>query len=638
MRLIDIKGIGEKSKTALESKGVFSCEDLAKFLPSKFYNITKPEAFVSNKKAIVVEVELLEDPSTHFAKRIAITRAKAQDVSGRVIGLVWFNQRYAKNAYKKGNRYIVYGNSRANEVVVVSMKPASQKQEFLGMFPVYKKTGISRKVLQSAIFECQTLFPITSIISDRLHQKFGLLPLADAYKVVHVAKSEQELQSALERIELEKATNYLLGEGRLVGQKRKVREKLSNLDYSAFQNLLPFKLTGGQQSALSDILADFASPISANRLIQGEVGSGKTLVALIAALVCVQNGYQVAFLAPTEILARQHFQTFNKYFSSVATSVLVTSSDPNRKQAEEDVKEGKAKVVFGTHVLALSTQFFRLGLVIIDEQQRFGVELRAALVQKSQTKDTISLTATPIPRSVLLSLSGVLSSSQIAERPNANHVATHFVGKSKEAQMWEFLKSQEKVFVVCPRIEEMDDPFEDDVKISSVKAEEKKLKEIFGQDLVVRVDGSMKPENQKNVMQQFATGPQKVLVATTVIEVGVDVPSASAMVIRGADKYGLSTLHQLRGRVGRNGKEAHCFVMLDKKPQDQTLERLNFFKEHNNGFEIAEFDYSSRGAGDALGTRQSGENVVPFSAKTLQKAREVVDCMGVQKQVLVSNN
>lgn len=637
MDLINLKGIGKKSVVALNNKGIFSCSDLAKMLPIKYYNLEQPQAFVPNKKASVIEVELVENPSTQFIKKLTITRVKAQDLnSDRVITLVWFNQRYVKNAYKQGQKYVVYGNSRQNDFLVVSAFASSAKEENLGMYPVYKKVGVSRKVLQNAILQCQEETPISSAISPDIIQDMGIISLEIAYKNVHNSKTEQQLKKALNRIELEQAVEYLLGEGNFIGQKRIVRTPFKDTGFNQFLDCLPFDLTKGQSQSINDIMQDFSKSVSTNRLILGEVGSGKTVVAFLAALVAVKNGFQVAFLAPTEILARQHYNSFNKYFSRVCSSALITSSEEGRTSAENAVKTGLVNVVFGTHVLATSTNFKNLGLVIIDEQQRFGVELRAKMVEKCVTRDCLSLTATPIPRSVLLALSGVLDTSKIEERPSVKNIKTHFIGHSREADMWQFLKEQTKVFVVCPRIEETDDPFEEQ-EVSSVKALEKKLKSVFGAGEVLRVDGSMSAEEQKNVMQRFESGKERVLVATTVIEVGVDVPQANAIVICGAERFGLSTLHQLRGRVGRNGQESYCFVMLDKKPSEQTFARLSFFKDNDNGFKIAEYDFNTRGAGDVFGTRQSGESLVMFSSAVLEQATIIVKKMG-QKRVLISNN
>ena len=636
MKLTELKGIGEKSKNALFQKGIFSCEDLAKFLPSSYREISVPQEFASNKKGITISVCLLEEPKTNHIKKLSITRAKAQDLlSNRVITLVWFNQPFAAKAYKKDQKYIAFGTSRQNDFHVSLLSKAEKSDEIIGQYAIYKKTGIKRSVLQNAIIQSIKSVKMASFLPISVEKKYNLKNLSDSYLQLHTSKSTQEIQQALKRIELEKAILFLQNEGEFCVQKN--RERVLNLN-TKNEISLPFVLTDDQQKAVEEIKADLKKSESMNRLIMGEVGSGKTMVAFIASIYFLQAGYQVAFLAPTEILAQQHKASFDKYFSTLFKSVLLTSTTPNKNEILKDVQNGQAKMIFGTHILSQSANFSNLGLVVIDEQQRFGVETRANLIAKSVTGDTLSLSATPIPRSVLLSLSGTLKTTKIKNRPFEQNIKTHFVSPQRQPDMWDYLKNQSKLFVICPKIEEEDSDIFESNSTKSTQEIQKELGQIFGVQNVLRVDGSFSHEKQNQIMQKFIFSTAKVLVATTVVEVGVDIKDVSNIVIFNPERFGLSSLHQLRGRVGRDGKESHCFLLEGENISKEAKERLNFFKNHNNGFEIADYDFKSRGAGDAFGTKQSGEYVLPFSAETLNFAKAILKDTKAQKRVLIAPN
>ena len=637
MKLTEIKGIGEKTKNALESKGIFSCEELAMVLPSSYREISKPTKFLPNSKSITLKLCLLETPKTTFLKGRTITRSKAQDVlSGRVISLSWFNQKFASKAYKCGETYFAYGSSRANDFTVSLMK--KNEQELVGMYASYKKMGIKRNVLVGAILGAIEKCGVPSQIPSEIEQKHNLYSLQSSHIICHTSKSRQELKNALHRVQLEQAVKYLQQEGNLRLQTRKQRNAIDCSALPKIISKLPFSLTNSQTKAIKDIITDLSKSLSMNRLVMGDVGSGKTLVAFVSALLFIKNGYQVAFMAPTEILAEQHYKNFIKYFGSDVKSVLLTSSQKDKAKILTEIEDGGAKIVFGTHILSIGTKFSNLGLCVIDEQQRFGVEARANLVQKSATGDTLSLSATPIPRTMLLALSGTMQSTKMEERPYSFNTKTHFVVPLKENDMWEYVKEQEKTFVVCPKIEEEESELGESEMQNSVISVEKSLKKRFGKSMVERIDGTLSKEEQDRAMQRFSSSDAKILVATTVIEVGVDVSNATTMVIMGADRFGLSSLHQLRGRIGRNGKESHCFILLGDKFSTESKKRLDFFRTHTSGFEIAEFDFSSRGAGDVFGTQQSGDYALPFNAEILEEAKAIVAEIGKQKSVLVANN
>ena len=636
MELTKIPGIGEKSEKALNEKGIFSYEDLAQIRPIKYYEINDASEFNPNAEKISLEIKLISKPQILRIKKLLITKAKAEDIKSKTeLELVWYNQKYVGQVYEVGKAYFVFGNIKQKHLQVLLMVDLENKKDIIGLFPIYKRYGIPRKTLINAIKYSQSNIKLTSKISKQEEEKYNLMGLLESYKILNNPISTKELELANFRIDVEKAIDFITSEGSFVRQNRINRKPLDCSKCNILIKKLPFMLTKSQHLALKNVIDDFLGEKSCNRLIQGEVGSGKTILAFLSALIFVQNSYQVAIMAPTEILARQHYENFNNIFGINYDSVLLTSSQKNKNEIYNLIKHKSPLIIFGTHVLANSVEFNNLGLVIIDEQHRFGVETRAKLIEKSKTRDTISLSATPIPRSLMLSLMNILSISQLNERPSSYNISTHIVNEKYYERLWNYINHQDKCFVVCPRIYDIDDPFSE--QKSNVEIFQKKLESKFGKSQVLRLDGDMKQLEQENIIKQFKLGNEKILLSTTIIEVGVDLKNVNNMVILGAENFGLATLHQLRGRIGRDGKEAHCFLLFDKKKiSKKSYERIKFFKEHDNGLEIAEFDFNTRGTGDIFGLRQSGDCNWPFTMQALKVADKLIG--NREKKIYISNN
>ena len=392
---------------------------------------------------------------------------------------------------------------------------------------------------------------------------------------------------------------------------------------------MPFSLTEDQKTTIQQILDDLKNG-SCNRLVQGDVGCGKTVVAMCIMYFAYLNGYQSVFMAPTEVLAFQHYKTAINYLEDKGVKVAYLSGSIKKSEREktlERIANGEVNVIVGTHALFSSDVAFKnLSLVITDEQQRFGVKQRSAIENKTIDADVVAMTATPIPRTLALTLYGELQVSTIKTLPqNKAQIKTRFIPEQKIDSMWNYIVDKanagEQTYVVCPTIEE-----DEDSALSSVKEVYEKAKQLLG-DSVGVIHGQLKEETKNRIMNQFALGEIKVLVATTVIEVGIDVKNATTMVIYNADRFGLSSLHQLRGRVGRGDKESYCFVLTDNE-SESVKERIDYFCSCSNGFDLSEYDFEKRGGGDFLGTAQhGGSGEFEFNADTIRTAKSISDTL-----------
>ena len=417
-------------------------------------------------------------------------------------------------------------------------------------------------------------------------------------------------------------------------KKLQKNQKYNNFNsvFNKFCGFLPYKLTSSQLSVIEDIKKDFESPSPMNRLVQGDVGTGKTIVALIAAAISVNSGYKCVLIAPTEILAKQHYQEALKYFDKLGLNVLFLSSSTKAKDRREVISSFNScipSLLIGTHsCLSNDLDMTNTGLLIIDEQHRFGVKQRSAILDKNSTIDFLMLSATPIPRSMSIVYYGGLDVSLLNSPPKEKQIQTNIVSPQKEDDMWNFIESKIKngsrVYVVCANIDDNDD---DSYQGLSVKSMYDKLSKRFSKDLVLMAHGKQDSETEIKTLNLFRNSDYKILVSTTIIEVGVDVKDADIMVIVSPEKFGLATLHQLRGRVGRAGQQAYCFC-LSQNVSEKSADRIVFFKDNLNGFDIAEFDYKSRGSGNLLGTSQHGKTEDIFeliSLKTFNKAKELFE-------------
>jgi len=481
------------------------------------------------------------------------------------------------------------------------------------VLPIYPLTaGLSNAAMLKAVRQALSICdPPAEILPESVRQKYGILGADRAYYAIHEPQSMAEAELAKKRLIFEEFFVFSAGLSLLRAERaRKKSKPYENLDLQPFYNSLPFTLTGAQQRAIDEILKDLRSGAAMNRLVQGDVGSGKTMIAAAAAYCALQNGHQAAMMAPTEILAEQHYHSLNKLFAPLGVSVALLTGSMTAKQkreVREAIASGEVQLAVGTHALLSETTVFNdLGLVITDEQHRFGVAQRAKLSAKGEDPHLLVMSATPIPRTLALLMYGDLEVSIVNELPPGRQpVETFLVNESYRARINAFIRKQvqenHQCFVVCPAVEESE---ELSVKAATVWAET--LQQTVFPDLrIALIHGQMKSAEKEAAMAAFARGEADVLVATTVIEVGVDVPNATLMVIEDADRFGLSQLHQLRGRVGRGDAKSYCILTSQNRNPD-TLGRLKALCKTTDGFRIAEEDLKLRGPGDFFGSRQSG--------------------------------
>lgn len=640
MELTEIKGIGGARKKSFEENGIFSCEDLIDYFPYKYYDFSKTEPFADDGNVRLIKATVIENPKLIRARgNFSFVSCKMNDEMGHTFSAVWFNQTFIKSQLYLGLEVFLYGKNspkKKNTFNVLMMKKQEKFGEF-GLFPVYHSiSGIGQATISDSINKSLEMLKISSIIPDNLLLKYNLINLAEAYKIIHNPKNQFELENAQKTIEVEKLLPFLAGNEsqRVVGKDKRFNyyKNITKLK-EEFISLLPFELTHDQVAAIDDIAGDFSSEFSMNRLLQGDVGCGKTVVSFFGAFISAKNGYQCAIIAPTEILAKQHFENACKLFCNHNINIaLLTSSTTalERKAILEGLKTGEIQIIIGTHSL-LSEQvcFNNLSYAVFDEQHRFGVSQRASIKTKNKNADILVMSATPIPRTIALVIYGNLEFSTILSRPKQANITTNIVIKSKQPAMWEYIKNKlkfgSKVYVVCSKIDEEND--NDSELQKSAKNMYEYLKTVFDSETVGLIHGKLKKDAATKLINDFKLGKIKVLVSTTIVEVGVDVPDSDLMVIVSPERFGLATLHQLRGRIGRNGEEAHCFCLGDSL-NERSYERINFFKNHLNGFEIAEFDLKTRGAGSIYGTNQHGESsdiVSNFSAEAYDKAQKIFD-------------
>ena len=615
-----IKGVGEARAKAFEKLGVFTLGDLIAYYPrrwedrSQLYPIRDlPEGEYACCKAMIAQ------PPTTARIRGGQTLVQVRAVDeGGVLDVSFFHQEYRKNALHPGETYIFYGKVEGGGVrrrMVNPLLETEGKQLLTGrIMPIYPLTaGLTQtmvaKAVRQGLDQCRDL--PEDVLPDGIRQAHHLCYAGFAYENIHFPASEEALDTARRRLVFEEL--FLLSCGLSLLRQR--RETVAGLpcqaaDMAPFYAALPFALTAAQQRAIADAVGDMTSGRPMNRLCQGDVGSGKTMVAAAAAYCAARNGAQTALMAPTEILAEQHFASLSALFVPLGVSVALLTGSMTGKQ-KKDVREriaaGEVQVVIGTHaLLSESTRFDNLGLVITDEQHRFGVGQRSRLSAKGEDPHLLVMSATPIPRTLALILYGDLDVSILDELPPGREpVDTFLVGESYRPRINAFIRKQvaegHQCFVVCPAVEENE---ELGIKAASVWAET--LQQTVFPDLrIALLHGQMKGAEKEAAMASFARGEADVMVATTVIEVGVDVPNATLMVIEDADRFGLSQLHQLRGRVGRGKAKSYCILTTHNR-NPETLQRLKALCKTTDGFKIAEEDLRLRGPGDFFGSRQSG--------------------------------
>ncbi|MBQ7793911.1 MAG: ATP-dependent DNA helicase RecG [Clostridia bacterium] len=615
-RLTDIKGIGEKRAELFAKLGVTNTEELLRYFPRGYEDRTK---IISLADAPIGENICIRARAfsavkeTRIRRNMTIYSMIVTDDAG-ALNIIWYNNRFVKGAFRGGEEYIFYGAihlNRGKRELVNPIYEAVGKEKFTGrIVPVYPLCeGLTQAAVRSAveavISESDRL---REYIPSEIRARYGLCELNFALKNIHFPENSNNYEIARRRFVFEELFTLRLALMLKKGTNN-VRERTpyKDTDYGEFIKSLPFKLTGSQERVIEEIAGDMSTACAMSRLVQGDVGSGKTAVAAAAIYMTVKNGYQAVMMAPTEILANQHFESFTKMFTPFGMRVvLLTSSAKGKKAVLSAIESGEADIIIGTHaVLQKNVNFARLALAVTDEQHRFGVAQRGMLIDKGENVNVLVMTATPIPRTLALILYGDLNVSALNELPPGRKtVKTYSVGEDMRKRIYAFLekniRSGMQGYVVCPLVSETEkSDLENAVNLSE------KLKKIFPDFTVGLVHGKMKAADKNEVMSDFVSGKTDILVSTTVIEVGVNVPNSNIMIIENAERFGLSQLHQLRGRVGRGAEQAYC-ILLAHGNNEITKMRMQTMCASNDGFYIAEQDLKLRGPGDFFGTRQHG--------------------------------
>lgn len=617
-----IKGIGEAKAKALGKLGIFTLGDLIGWFPRRYEDRreTRPiSSLIPGETACVAAMIASEPKVSHIRKGMDLVKVRAVDDTG-ALDVTFFNQSWLKNQLRVGETYIFYGRAEGSLLRKTMAGPVVEpegRQEFAGrIVPVYPLTaGVSQLLLSRAIRqgldECADILP--DCLPDSVRQTHGLCRVNYAYENIHFPESPEALDIARRRLAFEELFFFAIGLKLLRFRRETVSvEPFRPVDMAPFYDALPFILTGAQRRCVDEAIADMTAGKPMNRLCQGDVGSGKTMVAAACVYFCVKNGRQAALMAPTELLAEQHYRGLAPLLEQLGLRcALLTGSTPakTKRSVTAQLASGELDFAIGTHALISGgVAYANLGLVVTDEQHRFGVAQRTALAEKGEHPHTLVMSATPIPRTLALILYGDLDVSVIDQLPPGRKpIETYAVTSAYYPRLYAFIRKQveagRQVYIVCPMVSENDD-LPDERKAVTEYAQ-KLQSEIFPDLRVAYVHGKMKSREKDTVMSAFAAGETNILVSTTVIEVGVDVPNASLMVVENAERFGLSQLHQLRGRVGRGQHQSYCVLVSDNK-NDETRQRLRAMTKTADGFKIAEEDLRLRGPGDFFGLRQHG--------------------------------
>lgn len=613
-----LKGVGPKTAERFEKLGILTLSDLLCHYPRRYLDFSKPYSIAEAPAdtECVVKAEVFAKPGGRIlpgGRRMERITA-GDDVSS--LEITWFNNSYAAQKLELGQEYyfqgIVTGGMLRRQMVNPQVRTDAQVKSspFEAVYP--QTEGLT----SSAIAKCvRQLLPHAELLPDPLPsemlKKYRLLSKADAVRAIHCPATEEEAFAARRRLIYEELLVLQLGIGRMKNHGAAATgAPMKKADASPFWESLPFSPTGAQRRAVEEILTDMSGETSMNRLLQGDVGSGKTLVAAAAIWACIRAGYQAALLAPTEILASQHAENLNRLLSPFGMRVALLTGGMKaaaRRTTLAAIRDDEADLIVGTHaILSEGVEFARLGLAVVDEQHRFGVRQRGLLAEKAANPHLLVMSATPIPRTLGLLMYGDLDISILDELPPGRKpVKTRCITGKKRADLYGFLDreidSGQQVYIVCPAIEDAGGS-----GLNAVKSYYEDIAKAYLPDRRVGLmHGKLKPKEKAEVMDDFKSGRLDALVSTTVIEVGVDVPNATVMVIENAERYGLSALHQLRGRVGRGAAESWCFLVSDNA-SESVQKRLKFLCSTSDGFAVAQYDLETRGPGDFFGSRQHG--------------------------------
>ncbi|MCF6153984.1 MAG: ATP-dependent DNA helicase RecG [Candidatus Brocadia sp.] len=618
-----LKGVGPKRSEILEKLGIHTIRDMLYYFPRDYKDHTRIQKISEARigAEITIQGKVLGVQTRMARSRKSILEVFVSDETS-TIAATWFNQPFLANKFHVGDNIFLHGRVGAYkylqllnpEYEIIQGDDADIKEG--SIIPVYPLTEHMsqthfRKIMKEAVHHFVGY--IDEILPKEIVKKSQLIFIHNAIRNIHFPETFENLKNARYRLVYDELFMLELA---MALRKRGIKEEAgisfkigSNVD-THIRNLIPFTLTNAQERVINEIKEDMRSSKPMNRLLQGDVGSGKTVVAIYAILAAIANGYQVAFMAPTEILAKQHFQTIQTYLEHSHVRIQLLTGDTNsmhRKDNLDQIKTGQIDLIVGTHALIEETvQFKRLGLVVIDEQHKFGVVQRLKLKKKGLCPDVLIMTATPIPRTLSLTLFGDLDISLLDEMPpGRSPVKTLWIPRDKENDAYAFIKAEigkgRQVFIVYPLVEESEN-----FDLKSAVTEARRLQqEVFPTLRVGLLHGQMKPAEKDKVMMDFKEKKYNILVSTVIIEVGIDIPNATIMVIVHAERFGLSQLHQLRGRIGRGNEQSYC-LLFGNPTSYVSSERLKIMTRTNNGFKIAEMDFRLRGPGEFFGTRQHG--------------------------------
>ena len=606
MDIIDVKGIGPKTVPILNKLDIYTVDDLVNYYPYRYdhYTVDKLDN-IGNKT--LVKAKVLSNPILSFIKKNFNKLSFSAEIDNKIIKVVIFNRHFLKNNLTIGKEIFIAGKYEEKNNSLVAANILFKLPNNM-IVPIYHlKSGITNNNINKFIIDGLKEYQNKEILPEEYIIKHDLITNKKALKTIHDPESIDDLKQAKAKLSYQELFNFTFKTNYLKKQTKELIGEIKNIDeakVNKFINDLPFKLTEDQIKAIDEIKKDMSTKTKMNRLIIGDVGSGKTIICVIASYINILAGYQTAFMAPTEVLAIQHYNNIKKLFSKYDIRVELLTGSMTKKEKEEVNRRLANKdidIIIGTHALiSESTTFNNLGLVITDEQHRFGVNQRKLLNEKGNNPDALYLSATPIPRTYALALYGDLDVSLIKTKPSGRKTITTKQYSLKEmSTVLELIKKEldnnHQVFAISASIEDNDD------EILNVKIIKKSLEKHFPDKNIEIMHGKLKSDKKEKIMKDFKDGKIDILVSTTVIEVGVDIPNATAMVIFNAEMFGLATLHQLRGRVGRNDLDCSCFLI-----SESDSKRLKVLEESNDGFYISEQDFKMRNEGDIFGTKQSG--------------------------------
>lgn len=641
MDLKYIKGLSTKRIDELNKMGIDCAEKLVRHFPRNYLDLTHitPISATYPNEFAFIRATVISAPKTFLsARKLRCVKILCKQ-ENEIFSILWFNQPYVVQKLENGCEYLFYGRVQKKYGQITMLNPTfelAEKNEYLkGILPIYTlPQSLFQRSMQKVISDALNKVNVKSVIPDYLVKKYGLMSLKDAFYEVHNPTSFDKKDVASDRIAIEEYFLLISAFKFIKGDKQQYRTRkytCSAGDLREFAKNFAFEFTAGQKKAVNEIYADLTSPTVMNRLLQGDVGCGKTAVALCALFTALKSGFQGAMLAPTEVLAEQNYALCKKYFPQFKVAFLAGSLTAKEKnEIKRNLKNGDIDLLVGTHaILENNVEFSNLAICVCDEQHRFGVSQRSKLLAKGSAPDLLVMSATPIPRTLSLIFYGDLDITTISDKPTMHSsVKTNIVPGIKYDDMIKFIsneiKNGHKIYFVAPKIEG-----DIEGEIMSVTDLHEELIAKFPHVNVALLHGKMKDKEKNDIMHNFKNGTTSILVSTTVIEVGVDVPNATVMVIHDADRFGLSQLHQLRGRVGRSDLQSYCFL-ISNNDNPTTVERLKTLCKTTDGFKISEADFRMRGSGDFMGTKQSGRTsselgYLKYGAEAIFLAKKLAD-------------